>query len=287
MKLATYKDGSRDGLLVVVSRDLAAAHYAAGIATRLQQALDDWNFIGPQLHDLYETLNAGRAHHAFAFDATQCVAPLPRAYQWVSNVRNSSDAERGATDPMMSRHASDDLFGACDNIVCAGADSGVEFESQVCVVTGDVGSGTTADVSLEGVRLLMIANAFSLRPLVAAEHCGPTTSFSPVAVTPDELGDAWRAGRVHLKLQTLRNGQAIGHADVAPEMRFHFGEMIAQLCETRIVRAGSIVGSGALSTASVHAGDTVRIELLDADGRSVCGAIEQRIVRAPAATARR
>jgi len=324
MKLATYKDGSRDGQLVVVSRDLAAAHYAAGIATRLQQALDDWNFVSPQLHDLYETLNGGRARHAFAFDARQCMAPLPRAYQWADGSAYINHVElvrkaRGAdmpqsfhTDPLMYQGGSDDLLGARDDIVCANEEFGIDFESEIAVITGDVAMGTAPDAALEGIRLLMLANDVSLRHLIPAElakgfgffQSKPATAFSPVAVTPDELGGAWQGGRVHLALQSQWNGQVVGRCEAGEEMSFHFGQLIAHLCKTRNVRAGSIVGSGTVSnkdrsrgysciaekraletiesgtpsTEFMKFGDTVRIEMLDVQGRSVFGAIEQRVV---------
>ena len=324
MKLATYKDGSRDGQLVVVSRDLGAAHYAAGIATRLQQALDDWNFVSPQLQDLYETLNAGRARHAFAFDPRQCMAPLPRAYQWadgsayinhvelVRKTRGPEVPESFHSDPLMYQGGSDDLLGPCDDIVCASEDFGIDFESEIAVVTGDVAMGTAPDAGLESIRLLMLANDVSLRHLVPAElakgfgffQSKPATAFSPVAVTPDELGSAWHDGRVHLTLQSQWNGQTVGRCEAGPEMNFHFGQLISHLCKTRNARAGSIVGSGTVSnkdwsrgysciaekraieliesgaprTEYMKVGDTIRIEMLGTDGRSVFGAIEQRVV---------
>src|SRR4051812_30915061 len=181
MKLASYKDGSRDGQLVVVSRDLSTAHYATGIATRLQQVLDDWNFVSPQLEDLYQTLNGGKARHAFAFDPKQCAAPLPRAYQWadgsafinhvelVRKARNAEMPESFQTDPLMYQGASDDLLGACDDIVVASEDVGVDFESEVAVITGDVPMGATPEAALERIRLLMLANDVSLRALIPAE----------------------------------------------------------------------------------------------------------------------
>jgi fumarylacetoacetate (FAA) hydrolase len=324
MKLATYKDGSRDGQLVVVSSDLAAAHYAAGIATRMQQALDDWNFISPQLQDLYETLNAGRTRHAFAFDAKQCMAPLPRAYQWadgsaylnhvelVRKARGAELPESLSTDPLMYQGASDDLLGACDPIVCASEDFGIDFEGEIAVITGDVAMGSAPDAALDSIRLLMLANDVSLRHLIPAElakgfgffQSKPATAFSPVAVTPDELGSAWQGGRVHLALQCQWNGRTVGRCEAGPEMRFHFGQLIAHLCKTRNARAGSIVGSGTVSnkdlvrgysciaekraletieggaphTEYLKFGDTIRIEMPGADGRSVFGAIEQRVV---------
>ncbi len=236
MKLATYKDGSRDGQLVVVARDLGAAHYATGIASRLQQVLDDWNFLSPQLQDLYEQLNAGRARHAFPFDARQCMAPLPRAYQWadgsaylnhVELVRKARGAEVPAsfyTDPLMYQGGSDDFLGPCDDVVVPSEAMGIDFEAEIAVITGDVKMGASPEQALDGVRLLMLANDVSLRNLIPAElakgfgffQSKPATAFSPVAVTLDELGDAWQGGRVHLTLQSTWNGRKVGMCEAGP-----------------------------------------------------------------------
>jgi fumarylacetoacetate (FAA) hydrolase len=323
MKLASYKDGSRDGQLVVVSRDLGTAHYATGIATRLQQVLDDWNFLSPQLEDLYQTLNQGKARHAFAFEPRQCAAPLPRAYQWadgsafvhhvelVRKARKAEMPEHFYTDPLMYQGASDDLLGPCDDIVVASEDFGIDFESEVAVITGDVPMGATPDEALEAVRLLMLANDVSLRQLIPAElakgfgffQSKPATAFSPVAVTPDELGGAWQGGRVHLTLESVWNGKRVGFTEAGPEMTFHFGQLIAHIAKTRNVRAGSIVGSGTVSnrdgahgysciaerraietiesgepkTGFMKFGDTIRIEMKGTDGMSVFGPIDQRV----------
>ena len=330
MKLATLKDGSRDGQLVVVSRDLASAHHASDIASTLQHLLDDWNFISPQLEDLSATLNGGKARHAFAFDARQCMAPLPRAYQWadgsaylnhVELVRKARGAEVPASfyeDPLMYQGGSDDFLGPRDDAVFASVEWGIDFESEVAVVTGDVAMGTDADAALDHVRLLMLVNDWSLRNLVPGElakgfgflQSKPATAFGPVAVTPDELGGAWRHGRVHLQLESRWNGQPVGLTDAGPEMTFHFGQLIAHLAKTRRVRAGSIIGSGTVSnkdwargvsciaekrcietiqngapsTAFMQYGDSIRIDMLGDNGQSVFGAIDQRVV-APAAAA--
>ncbi|HEY8710633.1 MAG TPA: fumarylacetoacetate hydrolase family protein [Burkholderiaceae bacterium] len=324
MKLATYKDGSRDGQLVVVSRDLSLAHYASGVATRLQQVLDDWNFLSPQLQELSQTLNHGKARHAFAFDPQMCMAPLPRAYQWadgsayinhVELVRKARGAQMPAsfyTDPLMYQGGSDDFIGPRDDIVCASTEFGIDFEAEIAVVTDDVPMGTAPDAALEGIRLLILANDVSLRNLIPAELAKgfgflqgkPATAFSPVAVTPDELGSAWQHGRLHLNLESVWNGKRVGLTDAGPEMTFHFGQLIAHLCKTRNVRAGSIVGSGTVSnqdwsrgwsciaekraietiesgaplTGFMQYGDTIRIEMKGADGMSVFGAIEQKVV---------
>ena len=326
MKLATLKDGSRDGQLVVVSRDLAQAHHATGIATRLQQLLDDWNFISPQLEDLYATLNDGKARHAFAFDAQQCMAPLPRAYQWadgsaylnhVELVRRARNAEMPVSfyeDPLMYQGGSDDFLGPRDEARFADEAWGIDFEAEVAVVTGDVAMGASPEQALEGIRLLMLVNDWSLRNLIPAElakgfgflQSKPATAFGPVAVTPDELGPAWHGGRVHLALESRWNGARVGLCDAGPEMNFHFGQLVAHLAKTRNVRAGSIVGSGTVSnkdwshgysciaekraietieqgapqTAFMRFGDTVRLEMLGPDGTSLFGAIEQTVARA-------
>jgi len=331
MKLATYKDGSRDGQLVVVSRDLSTAHYATGIAHRLQQALDDWNFIAPQLNDLYVTLNQGKARHAFPFDPAMCMAPLPRAYQWadgsaylnhVELVRAARQSEVPASfyeDPLMYQGGSDDFVGPRDPVVVPSEDFGIDFEAEIAVVTGDVPMGCTPEQALDGVRLLMLANDVSLRNLIPAElakgfgffQSKPATAFSPVAVTPDELGSAWQGGRVHLTLQSTWNGRLVGQCEAGPEMTFHFGQLIAHIGKTRNVRAGSIVGSGTVSnqgvevdgqktwpkgysciaeqrcietiqtgqpsTAFMQYGDTIRIEMMGLDGQSLFGAIDQVI----------
>ncbi|TWG85268.1 fumarylacetoacetate (FAA) hydrolase [Cupriavidus gilardii J11] len=327
MKLATLKDGSRDGQLVVVSRDLKTAHYATDIAGKLQTVLDDWHFFAPQLQDLYDALNAGRARHPFNFDPRQCMAPLPRAYQWadgsayvnhVELVRRARGAEMPPefwTDPLMYQGGSDDLLGPCDDIVCASEAFGIDFEAEVAVITGDVRMGATPEQAAEGIRLLVLANDVSLRNLIPAElakgfgffQSKPATAFSPVAVTPDELGDAWRERKVHLPLNVWWNSKKVGSPDCGVDMVFDFGQLIAHICKTRNVRAGSIVGSGTISnvdrskgycciaekrtletieggqavTPFMRYGDAVKIEMFDAQGRSVFGAIDQVVV-APA-----
>jgi len=323
MKLATYKDGSRDGQLVVVSRDLATAHYATGIATRLQQVLDDWNFLSPQLEDLFVTLNQGKARHAFPFEPRQCMAPLPRAYQWadasaylqhvalVRRARGAELPEHLKSDPLMYQGGSDDFLGPCDDAYFGAEAWGIDFEAELAVITGDVAMGASPAQALEGVRLLMLVNDWSLRNLIPAElakgfgfiHGKPATAFGPVAVTPDELGEAWARGRVHLTLQSTWNGRRVGLTEAGPEMHFHFGQLVAHLAKTRQVRAGSIVGSGTVSnldashgysciaekraietiehgepkTGFMQYGDVIRIEM-KRDNQSVFGAIEQQVL---------
>ena len=323
MKLATYKDGSRDGQLLVVSRDLSTAHFATGIATRLQQVLDDWNFMSPQLQDLYDSLNNGKARHAFAFETSQCMAPLPRAYQWadgsafinhvelVRAARKSDVPETFYTDPLMYQGGSDDFIGPTDNVVVASEAFGIDFEAEIAVITADVGMGTSAERAIDGIRLVMLANDVSLRNLIPAElakgfgffQSKPATAFSPVAVTTDELGDAWQGGRLHMTLQSTWNGRKVGMCEAGPEMTFHFGQLIAHICKTRNVRAGSVIGSGTVSnkdwthgysciaekraietiesgapvTEFMKFGDTIRIEAKSKNGQSVFGAIEQKV----------
>ena len=331
MKLATYKDGSRDGQLVVVSRDLSTAHYATGFANKMQQALDDWGFIAPQLVDLYETLNLGKARHAFPFDPAMCMAPLPRAYQWADGSAYINHVElvraaRGAEvpesfykDPLMYQGGSDDFMGAQDDVVCASEDFGIDFEAEIAVITADVPMNSTPDEALEGVRLVMLANDVSLRNLIANElakgfgfvQSKPATAFSPVAVTLDEFGDAWDNGQLNLTVQSTWNGRKVGMCEAGPEMTFHFGQLIAHICKTRNVRAGSVVGSGTVSNQGIEVkgkkewpkgysciaekraietildgqpstefmkyGDTIRIEAKGVDGQSVFGAIDQKI----------
>ena len=282
MKLATYKDGSRDGQLVVASRDLATACYATGIASRLQQVFDDWDFMSPQLQDVYDALNAGRARHAFPFDPVQCMAPLPRACQWASNCAQPSHAEPAAegarTVPLMRHGASDDFAGPCDPILVASDALDIGFGPGIAVVTGDVRRGATADQALDAVRLVLLVNDVSLGKPVHGELAA---AFSPVAVTPDELCTAWRGGRLHLALQSTLSGRKVGQCDAGDGMTFHFGQLIAHLTRSRNVRAGSIVGSGAIGKQGAEfmaSGDTIRIEVKGLDGRSMFGAIEQEVM---------
>ena len=323
MKLASLRDGSRDGQLMVVSRDLKTAHFATEIAPTLQRALDDWNFVVSQLQDLYDALNVGRARHPFPFEPEKCAAPLPRAFQWadgsayvnhVELVRKARNAEMPATfwtDPLMYQGGSDDFLGPTDDIVCPAEAFGIDFEGEVAVITGDVTMGTTAAGASDAIRLLMLVNDVSLRNLIPGElakgfgffQSKPATAFSPVAVTPDELGAAWKDGRVHLPLTVSWNGQIVGKPLAGEDMVFNFPTLIAHLCKTRNCRAGSIIGSGTVSnkdsavgyaciaekrcletiadgepkTEFMKFGDSVRIEMFDANGASIFGAIDQSV----------
>ncbi|MDH5286095.1 MAG: fumarylacetoacetate hydrolase family protein [Betaproteobacteria bacterium] len=335
MKLATLRDGTRDGRLVVVDRDLGRCVAVPEIARTLQHALDDWTRCAPALLALSDELCAGRLPDAVPFDVREALAPLPRAYQWADGSAYVNHVElvrraRGATmppefwtDPLMYQGASDHMLGATEDVELADEAWGIDFEGEVAVVSGDVPMGVAPDAALRHVRLLMLVNDVSLRNLIPAElgkgfgflQSKPASAFSPVAVTPDELGAAWRDGKVHLPLVSHLNGELFGRPDAGVDMTFHFGQLIAHVAKTRTLAAGSIVGSGTVSnrenggpgrpaaqggvgysciaeqrtvetiergkpvTPFLRFGDRVRIEMLDADGRSVFGAIDQRITK--------
>ncbi|MES2049689.1 MAG: fumarylacetoacetate hydrolase family protein [Pseudomonadota bacterium] len=324
MKLATLKDGSRDGQLVVVSRDLKTAQIANGIASTLQRALDDWDFIKPQLEAVYEGLNAGKATNVFDFDAALCMAPLPRAFQWadgssyvnhvelVRKARNANMPESFWHDPLMYQGGSDDFIGPMDDIELGSEEWGIDFESEIAVVTGDVAMGVKVQHAAQAIRLLMLVNDVSLRNLIPAElakgfgffQSKPASSFSPVAVTPDELGDAWKDGKVHLPLRSTWNKVLVGQPNAGVDMVFSFPQLITHLCKTRNARAGTIIGSGTVSnkdaskgfsciaekralemiadgtpaTPFMQFGDSIKIEMLDKSGKSIFGAIDQSVV---------
>ncbi|MYM93561.1 fumarylacetoacetate hydrolase family protein [Duganella vulcania] len=329
MKLATLKDGTRDGQLMVVSRDLKTAQLADGVARTLQRALDDWTFIAPQLDAIYQDLNQGRARRSFDFEPQNCMAPLPRAFQWadgsayvnhVELVRKARGAELPPSfweDPLMYQGGSDDFLGPTDDIELFREEWGIDFEAEVAVITDDVPMGVTPDQAHQRIRLLMLVNDVSLRNLIPDElakgfgfvQSKPATSFSPVAVTPDELDDAWKGGKVHLPLLSTWNGKLVGKPQAGVDMVFNFPQLLAHLAKSRNVRAGSIIGSGTVSnkdakrgysciaeqrcletiaggapvTPFMAFGDTIRIEMLGGDGKSVFGAIEQRVQQAGAA----
>ncbi|ALA18401.1 MULTISPECIES: fumarylacetoacetate hydrolase family protein [unclassified Chelatococcus] len=335
MKLASLKHG-RDGRLVVVSKDLTRATDAFFIAPTLQAALDDWERLAPRLADLAEQLEHGSVP-AFRFHEHDCAAPLPRAFQWadgsayvnhVALVRQARGAEMPASfweDPLMYQGGSDALLGPREAIVAADEAAGIDFEAEVAVVTGDVPMGSDAAAARGLIRLVMLANDVSLRALVPGElakgfgffQSKPSSAFSPVAVTPDELGPAWDGARLHLALSSYVNGKAFGSPDAGEDMTFDFPTLIAHAARTRRLCAGTIIGSGTVSnrgpdggpgrpvadggrgysciaeqrmvetilrgeahTPFLRFGDTVRIEMRDAAGHSIFGAIEQE-VRAP------
>lgn len=267
MKLATYKDGSRDGQLIVVSRDLSTAHYATGIAAHLQQVLDDWNFLAPQLEDLYATLNQGKARHAFAFDPQLCMAPLPRAYE----LSVAASAEGAEAAFQISQVSGGDLAAPHEALRLDEAGEGVGITAGVAAITGDVARGVAPEQAQDGVRLLMLAG---LR--------NDATAFSPVTVTPDELGEAWQESRVQLPVQISRNGRSAKNTMALP-----FGRLIASLAQARRVRAGCIVVEALQENPPVGAVNSgnIRIELKGADGQSVFGAIVQKVAAATSTAA--
>jgi fumarylacetoacetate (FAA) hydrolase len=324
MKLASLP-GGRDGKLAVVSRDLSRATPAEGIANTLQTALDDWPRFRPALEALSGELESGRAKGR-PFDPSTALSPLPRAYHWVDGSAYVNHVElvrkaRGATmpdsfwtDPLMYQGGSDDFLPPQADAPFGSEDWGIDLEGEVAVVTDDVPMGTEAATALEHIRLVMLVNDWSLRNLIPAElakgfgfyQSKPATAFSPVAVTPDELGDAWRDGRVHLPIVVQLNGKPFGSPNAGVDMTFNFGQLIAHAAKTRRLCAGSIVGSGTVSnldrstgstclaerrmletlehgkpvTPFLSFGDRVRIEMRDAAGRSIFGAIDQRVVKA-------
>ena len=326
MKLGTIKDGTRDGTLVVVSRDLSRAAKAEGIARTLQAALDDWPDKAPALDLLYKGLNAGRVQvGAFPFDPKQAMAPLPRAYQWVDGsaylvhaerVRRSRGAELPQSayeDPLMYQGSSDTMQGPRDDIAMGDEAWGIDFEGEIVAVTGDVPMGATEAQCAERIRLLAIVNDVSLRGLIPAElgkgfgflHGKPSTAFAPVMATPDELGAAWKSGTIHLPLVSTLNGKVVGQCNAGADMTFGLPRLIAHAAKTRSLAAGTIVGSGTVAnrdetkgcsciaeiraletikhgkpaTPFMRFGDTIRIDMRDASGASIFGAIEQKVVK--------
>ena len=335
MKLASLKAGGRDGTLVVVSRDLSEARSVPEIAKCLQRALDDWAGIAPKLRAVYDLLNQGAASDAFDFDPAACAAPLPRAYQWadgsayvnhVELVRQARGAAMPAsfwTDPLMYQGGGDTMLGPCDAIEAADEAHGIDFEAEVAVVTDDVPMGAAPSEAAERILLVMLVNDVSLRNLIPAElakgfgffHGKPSTAFSPVAVTPDELGSAWQGAKLHRPLTVHLNGAPFGRPDAGRDMTFDFGRLIAHAARTRRLGAGTIVGSGTVSnkeaggpgrpvseggigyaciaeqrsvetlchgkpaTAFLKFGDRIRIEMLDGAGASIFGAIDQTVAK--------
>jgi fumarylacetoacetate (FAA) hydrolase len=322
MKLASLK-GPRDGRLVVVSRDLKRAIPADGIAPSLQVALDTWERSAPRLSQVYRELNEGSPIGSFSFRAQDCAAPLPRAYQWadgsayvthVELVRKARGAEMPAsfwTDPLIYQGGSDSFIGPEDDILAADEAWGIDMEGEVAVITGDVQMGVTPAQAVPHIRLLMLVNDVSLRNLIPKElekgfgffQSKPATAFSPVAVTPDELGAHWRDGKVHLPLLIDLNGVRLGSPNAGVDMTFSFPQLIAHVAKTRELEAGSIIGSGTVSNADrksgsaclaevrmletiangkpetpfMRFGDCVRIEMKLPDGSSVFGAIDNKV----------
>lgn len=330
LKLASLKSGGRDGTLVVVSRDLTRAMAVPEIARTLQSALDDWEQVADELRSAAERLESGRQADEFAFDEGSAAAPLPRAYQWVDGsayvnhvelVRKARGAEMPEsfwTDPLVYQGGSDDFLGPRDDVPVASESFGIDMEAETAVITDDVPMGCGVEASGRHIKLLMLVNDVSLRKLIPGElakgfgfyQSKPSSAFSPVAVTPDELGDAYREGKIHLPLSTWLNGELFGEPDCGVDMTFSFRELIAHLAKTRRLSAGTVIGSGTISnydrsrgssciaekrmletlehgepkTPFMSFGDRVRIEMLDDDGNSIFGAIDQKIVKAPVVT---
>jgi fumarylacetoacetate (FAA) hydrolase len=324
MKLGSLKAG-RDGALVVVSRDLRRAVGVGHIAATMQAALDDWAWAEPQLAYAYRELNAGKLPAAFELDHGRLAAPLPRAFQWCDGSAYVNHVElvrkaRGAdmppsfwTDPLMYQGGSDRLLGSREDIQAASEDWGIDMEAEVAVILGDVAMGTGPAQAGERIRLLALVNDVSLRNLIPGElakgfgffHGKPPTAFSPVAVTPDELGAAWDGRKVSLPLRVELNGEPFGAPDAGADMTFDFPTLIAHAAKTRPLGAGTILGSGTVSnvdrskgscciaerraiemleegrpsTPFMRFGDRLRIEMLDREGRSIFGAIDQQVVK--------
>lgn len=335
MKLASLKNGSRDGLLVVVSRDLKRCVAIPSVANTMQQLLDHWAVLAPKAEEFYLALNHGTMQGEQAFDAQACESPLPRAYQWadgsayvnhVELVRKARNAEMPPsfwTDPLMYQGGSDDFIGPRDKIEVVSEDYGIDFEGEVAVITDDVAMACTAEEALSKIRLVMLVNDVSLRGLIPNElakgfgffQSKPASAFSPVAVTLDELGDKWVDGRLHLPLLSTYNGQLFGKPNAGIDMTFNFGQLVAHAAKTRNLGAGAVIGSGTVSnkqgtdhgtavdeggvgysciaeirmietirdgkpsTSFMKFGDSIRMEMLDEDGVSIFGAIDQHVVQ--------
>ncbi len=324
MKLASLRHG-RDGMLVVVSRELSRFVPVPHIAHTLQAVMDDWAHVAPRLARVYDLLNESPVAGEKPFHASECAAPLPRAYQWadgsayvthVELVRKARGAEMPPsfwTDPLMYQGGSDSFLGPCDPIVAADESWGIDLEGEVAVITDDVPMGVEAGSAEKHIKLLMLVNDVSLRNLIPAElakgfgffQSKPASAFSPVAVTPDELCEAWSDGKVHLPLRVWLNDEQFGAPNAGEDMTFSFPQLIAHAAKTRALCAGSILGSGTVSnkdrsrgsaciaerrsletiehgaprTPFLTFGDRVKIEMLDMDGRSIFGAIDQQVQR--------
>ncbi len=328
MKLATLKNNTRDGQLVVVSRNLEKAIAVPNIAITLQNALDNWQEVAPKLTLIYNTLNKAVSNAdmdgVIDFNQSNCESPLPRAYQWadgsayvnhvelVRKARNAEMPETFWTDPLMYQGGSDAFIGPYDDINVASESYGIDFESEVAVITDDVPMGASVEQAASHIKLLMLVNDVSLRNLIPGElakgfgffSSKPSSAFSPVAITPDELGTAWNGKKLHLPLITYLNDTLFGKPNCGVDMTFDFPTIVAHAAKTRPLSAGCIVGSGTISnydrsagssclaekrmleivangTASTEFmkfGDKVRIEMLDDNGDSIFGAINQKVV---------
>lgn len=325
MKLATRKNGTRDGELLVVSSDNQTAVVAGDSVPTMQALLDDWATQSAKVAGIYEALNAGERADAFAVDESTLHSPFPRAYGWIDGsayinhivlvrkARNAEPPETLRTDPLVYQGGSDTFLGPRDNIPLADTAWGCDFESEVAVVLDDTPQGVKPEEVGQYVRLVMLCNDVSLRNLIPGELAKgfgfftskPSSAFSPFAISPDELGDAWQDGRVHLPLITHLNGEKYGDPDAGPEMHFSFFDIVAHVCKTRSLSAGTIVGSGTISnvdrsrgssclaekrmiekidtgefvTPFMNYGDRVAIEMFNAAGQSLFGRIDQTVVK--------
>lgn len=326
MKLASLKEGGRDGTLIVVSRDLTRAVRAGGIAGTLQYALEAWHDLAPRLNALFIALEAGQAPDAFDLDQTSLAAPLPRAFEFldgsaylphVERVRKARGAEVPGsfyTDPLMYQATSAGFLGPCDPVPVTDENHGIDLEAELVVVTDDVPMAVSPAQAASHIQLIGLINDVSLRNLIPAElakgfgfvQSKPRSALSPVLVTPDELGDAWRGNKVHLPLLTHINGQWLGAPEAGEDMQFDFSQLVAHAARTRPLSAGTLIGSGTVAnqdtsrgascfaekrtvetlelgkpqTPFMKFGDLVRIEMLDPQGQTIFGAIEQRIIQA-------
>lgn len=324
MKLASYNNGRRDGQLMLVSKDLSKAVAVPAIANTMQQLLDAWELLQPQLQELYEALNDGLIDSAVDFDEAQCLSPLPRAYQWadgsayvnhvelVRKARGAQMPESFWTDPLVYQGGSDCFIGPKADIPLASEDWGIDFESEIAVVTDDVPMGVKSENAEQHIKLLMLVNDVSLRNLIPGElakgfgfyQAKPSSSFSPVAVTPDELGARWEDSKVHLPLITHLNDSLFGRPNAGVDMTFNFSQLVSHVAKTRPLGAGAIIGSGTISnydrsagssclaetrmletiaegkpsTSFMKFGDRVRIEMLDDNQKSIFGSIDQQVV---------
>jgi fumarylacetoacetate (FAA) hydrolase len=326
MKLATLRNGTRDGQLVVVSRDLAIAMPVPSIALTLQAALDDWSRASPLLQEVSDHLAEGDAVGAVPFDPRAALAPLPRAYHWVDGsayvnhvelVRKARNADMPPsfwTDPLVYQGGSDDFIPPLGDVAVPSEEFGIDLEGELAVITDDVPMSTDAASAGRHIKLLMLVNDWSLRNLIPGElakgfgfyQSKPATSFSPCAITPDELGPAWQDHRVHLPLVSHINGRPFGQPNAGVDMTFDFAQLVAHVTRTRRLGAGSVIGSGTVSnydrssgssclaetraleqiahgkaiTPFLRFGDRVRIEMFGHDGKSLFGAIDQQVVAA-------
>lgn len=325
MKLATLKEGGRDGTLIVVNRDLTRAIPATGIAQTLQAALDDWDAAAPRLASLFDDLMNDTAEGSFDLDVQALASPLPRCFQFVDGsaylphvervrkARGAEVPESFFTDPLMYQAVSDGFLAPYDPIAMESTEWGIDFESEIGVITDDVPMGAKPDECADHIQLVTILNDVSLRNLIPGElakgfgflQSKPRSALAPVVVTPDELGEAWEDSKLNLPLKTHLNGDLFGEPEAGEDMQFSFAELVAHAAKSRPLAAGSLVGSGTIAnkdtsrgasclaekrmleiidggeakTPFMQFGDVVRIEMSTREGESIFGAIEQKVVQ--------